>query len=144
MHQKRWDNPTIEIVSVAVPEDSRNFAPPSQVFHNWQTTTVRDKAIQAGFERRGMNAVVRNLPKPLASHARSLEIGMSDGHKLKLWLDQGFGYWTSPRPGTRAAQTASTWFGFNELPSWQGDEIAEGRYAIEGQSFATHIFFEKV
>jgi DEAD/DEAH box helicase domain-containing protein len=144
MHQARWDNPTIEIVSVAVPEDSRNFAPPSQVFHNWQTTTVRDKAIQAGFERRGMNAVVRNLPKPLASHARSLEIGMSDGHKLKLWLDQGFGYWTSPRPGTRAAQTASTWFGFNELPSWQGDEIAEGRYAIEGQSFATHIFFEKV
>lgn len=144
MHQMRWDNPTIEIVSVAVPEDSRNFAPPSQVFHNWQTTTVRDKAIQAGFERRGMNAVVRNLPKPLASHARSLEICMSDGHKLKLWLDQGFGYWTSPRPGTRAAQTASTWFGFNELPSWQGDEIAEGRYAIEGQSFATHIFFEKV
>lgn len=143
MHQARWDNPTIEIVSVAVPEDSRNFAPPSQVFHNWQTTTVRDKAIQSGFERRGMNAVVRNLPRQLASHARSLEIGMSDGHKLKLWLDQGFGYWTSPRPGTRAAQTASTWFGFNELPSWQGDEIAEGRYAIEGQSFATHVFYEK-
>lgn len=144
MHQMRWDNPTIEIVSVAVPEDSRNFTPPSQVFHNWQSTAVRDKAIQAGFERRGMNAVVRNLPKLMASHARLLEIGMSDGHKLKLWLDQGFGYWTSPRPGTRAAQTASTWFGFNELPSWQGDEIAEGRYAIEGQSFATHIFFEKV
>ena len=143
MHQKRWDNPTIEIVSVAVPADSRSIAPPSQVFHNWQSTTVRDKAIQAGFDQRGMNAVVRNLPKPLASHARSLEIGMSDGHKLKLWLDQGFGYWISPRPGTRTAQTASTWFGFNELPSWQGQEIAEGRYAIEGQSFPTHIFFEQ-
>lgn len=144
VHQARWDNPTIEIVSVAVPEDSRNFATPSQVFHNWQSTTVRDKAIQAGFDQRGMNAVVRNLPKTMASHARSMEIGMADGRKLKLWLDQGFGYWSSPRPGTRAAQTASTWFGFNEQPSWQGGEIAEGRYAIEGQSFVTHIFFEKV
>lgn len=144
MHQARWGNPTIEIVSVAVPEDSRNFAPPSQVFHNWQSTTVRDKAIQAAFGQRGMNAVIRPLPKNLASHARSLEIGMLDGHKLKLWLDQGFGYWSSPRPGTRAARTASTWFGFNELPSWQGEEIAEGSYAIEGQSFATHIFFEKI
>ena len=37
MHQTRWNNPMIEIVSVAVPEESRNFAPPSQVFHNWQT-----------------------------------------------------------------------------------------------------------
>lgn len=144
MHQKRWDNPTIEIVSVAVPEDSRNFAPPSQVFHNWQSTTERDAAIKTGFDRRGMNAVVRNLPKPLASHARTLEVGMADGRKLKLWLDQGFGYWTSPRPGTRAAQTASTWFSFNESPSRQGEAIAEGRYAIEGQSFSTHIFFEKV
>lgn len=104
---------------------------------------MREKAIKAGFEQRGMNAVVRCLPKQLASHARTLEIGMADGCKLKLWLDQGFGYWTSPRPGTRAAQAASTWFSFNELPSWQGAEIAEGRYAIEGQSFATHIFFEK-
>lgn len=144
MHMARWDNPTIEIVSVAVPEDSRGYPSPSQVFHNWPTSTERDAAIKAAFDCRGMNAVVRPLTKALASHARTLEIGMSDGHKLKLWLDQGFGYWSSPRPGTRAAQSATTWFGFNEQPSWQGEEIAKGRYAIEGQSFATHIFFEKV
>jgi hypothetical protein len=144
MHMERWDNPTIEIVSVAVPEDSRGYASPSQVFHNWPTTTERDAAIKAAFDCRGMNAVVRSLTKALASHARTLEVGMSDGHKLKLWLDQGFGYWSGPRPGTRAAQAATTWFGFNEQPSWQGEEIAKGRYAIEGQSFATHIFFEKV
>lgn len=143
MQQKRWDNPIIEIVTIDLTDDSRCNAPPSQVFHNWQSSLVREKAIKAGFEQRGMNAVVRCLPKHLASHARTLEIGMADGCKLKLWLDQGFGYWTSPRPGTRAAQAASTWFSFNELPSWQGEEIAEGRYAIEGQSFATHIFFEK-
>lgn len=143
MHQQRWDNPAIEIVSIEVPVESRNVAPPSLVFHNWQCTIERDKAIQVGFERRGMNASVRNVAKPLASHARSLEIGLSDGSKLKLWLDQGFGYWNSPRPGTRAAQSSSNWFGFNELPSWQGEEIAEGRYVIEGQSFPTHVFFEK-
>ena len=38
-----------------------------------------------------MNAVVRALPKTLASQARTLEIGMADGRKLKLWFDQGFG-----------------------------------------------------
>ncbi len=143
MHLARWDNPTMEIVSVAVPEDGRSFAAPSQVFHNWPSTTDRDRAIKEAFDHRGINAVVRNLSKSLASHARTLEIGMSDGHKLKLWFDQGFGYWTSPRPGTRAAQTASTWFGFNEQFSWQGEELFKGRYAIEGQSFPTHIFFEK-
>lgn len=36
--------------------------------------------------------------------------------KLKVWLDQGFGYWSSPSPGTRAAHTASTWFNFKGRP----------------------------
>jgi len=143
MHLERWDNPTMEIVSVAVPEDGRSFTAPSQIFHNWQSTNDRDRAIKEAFSQRGINAVVRNLPKPLAFHARSLEIGTSDGYKFKLWFDQGFGYWSSPRPGTRAAQTASTWFGFNEPPSWQGEELFKGRYVIEGQSFSTHVFFEK-
>jgi hypothetical protein len=34
--------------------------------------------------------VVRNLSKPLASHARTLEIGTLDGRKLKLWFDEEF------------------------------------------------------
>ncbi len=101
-------------------------------------------AIRAAFVYRGMEAVVRNLPKPMASHARTLEIGLADGKKLKVWLDQGFRFWSTPRSGSRAAQASSTWFGFSEEPSWQGEEIGEGRYAIEGQSFPSHIFFEKV
>lgn len=143
-HQSQWDNPLIEIVTAGLPADGRTFPLPSQVFHNWLDTSLRDAVIKAAFKHRGMDAVVRNLPKPAAAHARMLEIGLSDGHKLKVWLDQGFGYWSSPRPGTRAAQTATTWFNFKEGPSWQGEEIGEGRYAVEGQSFATHVFFEKV
>lgn len=143
-YQSRWDNPVIEVVSVALPEDGRAFPVPTQVFHNWQSTHSRDSAIRAAFVYRGMEAVVRNLPKPMASHARTLEIGLADGKKLKVWLDQGFGFWSTPRSGSRAAQASSTWFGFSEEPSWQGEEIGEGRYAIEGQSFPTHVFFEKV
>ncbi|MBK9199174.1 DEAD/DEAH box helicase [Candidatus Skiveiella danica] len=143
-HQSRWDNPLIEIVTAGLPTEGRTFPLPSQVFHNWLDTNLRDAAIKAAFSYRGMNAAVRNLPKPAAAHARTLEIGLADGHKLKVWLDQGFGYWSSPRPGTRAAQTATTWFNFKEDPSSQGEEISEGRYAVEGQSFATHVFFEKV
>jgi hypothetical protein len=142
--QTRWDNPVVEVVSVAIPEDSRTFPVPTQVFHNWQSTSSRDSAIRAAFNYRGIEAVVRNLPKPMASHARTLEIGLTDGKKLKVWLDQGFGFWNCPRPGSRAAQAASTWFGFSEEASWQGEEIGEGRYAIEGQAFPTHVFFEKV
>ena len=134
----------IEIVTAGLPTEGRTFPLPSQVFHNWLDTNLRDAAIKAAFSYRGMNAAVRNLPKPAAAHARTLEIGLADGHKLKVWLDQGFGYWSSPRPGTRAAQTATTWFNFKEDPSSQGEEISEGRYAVEGQSFATHVFFEKV
>lgn len=142
-NQDRWDNPVIEIVTVAVPEDSRAFPVPSQVFHNWQETSTRDAAIKSAFAHRGMNCVVRNLPKSAASHARLLEIGLADGHRLRVWLDQGFGFWSSPRPGSRNAQLSSSWFSFSEAPSWQGEEISEGRYVVEGQSFPTHVFFEK-
>jgi hypothetical protein len=141
--QSRWDNPVVEIISVALPEDVKSFPVPTQVFHNWQSTLARDSAILAAFGYRGMEAVVRNLPKPMASHARTLDIGLADGKKLKVWLDQGFGFWSTPRPGSRTAQAASTWFGFSEEASWQGEEIGEGRYAVEGQSFPTHVFFEK-
>ncbi len=142
-YESRWDNPCVEIVSVAIPEDGRPFPLPSQVFHNWPSTLARDEAIKAAFAYRGIDAVVRNLPKHAASHARTLDIGLADGRKLRIWLDQGFGFWSAPRAGSRAALASSTWFGFNEQPSWQGEELCEGRYAIEGQSYPTHVFYEK-
>ncbi len=139
----RWDNPVVEIVTIALPEEVRKPPMPSQIFHNWLDTPVRDAVIKATFKHCGMDAVVRNLPKPSAAHARMLEIGTEDGRKLKIWLDQGFGYWNSPRPGSRSGQGNVTWFNFGETPSWQGQDLAEGRYVVEGQSYPTHLFFEK-
>jgi hypothetical protein len=36
-----------------------------------------------------------------------------------------------------------TRFQFNEPVSFQGEDIGEGKVLVEGQTFATQIFFEK-
>ena len=139
----RWGNPQIEIVSIEMSTDDRYQQPATQVFHNWPSTSDRDTAIKAAFSYRGMNAVVRNLPRASASHARMLEIGTSQGRKLKFWFDQGFGYWTTQRVVNGRAMTPQNRFRFDEPASFQGEEIGEGNVMIEGQAFATLIFMEK-
>ena len=144
MHQKRWGNPTIEIVTCDVPPPKNSYTSPFRVFHNWQSAEERDEAIQAAFEQRAMKVAIQSLEKEKAPHARTLVIGMSDGRKLTLWLDQGFGYWHCPRRESRTAHTRSTRFNFNDSPSHQGEKIAEGRYAIEGYpDLPTLIHLEK-
>ena len=142
-YNPRWDNPLVEIVAVEVPPDDRGYQSSTQVFHNWPSSQVRDAAIQAAFSYRGMDSVVRNLPKPIASHARMLEVGTTHGKKLKVWFDQGFGYWVVPRTAGKSGNGQHTWFQFNEPVSLQGKDIGEGRVLVEGQTFATQIFFEK-
>lgn len=142
-YNHRWTNPVIEIVAVEIPPDDQKYQATNQVFHNWPNSVLRDSAVKAAFGYRGMDAVVRNLPKPMASHARVLEIGTSKGRKLKVWLDQGFGYWVVPRSPGKNAIGQQTRFHFNEPASFQGEDIGEGRVLVEGQTFATHIFFEK-
>jgi DEAD/DEAH box helicase domain-containing protein len=142
-HNLRWDKPLVEIVAVEVPQDDRGYQSSTQVFHNWPSTQVRDAAIKAAFNYRDMDSVVRNLPKPVASHARVLELGTTQGKKLKVWFDQGFGYWVVPRTAGKSGNGQHTRFQFNEPTSLQGKEIGEGRLLVEGQTFATQIFFEK-
>ena len=125
-----------------VPSDDRYAQVATQVFHNWPTTESRDAAILAAFASAGTQAVVRNLPKALASHARVLEIGLESGVKLKIWFDQGFGYWVVPKSTSRSSSTANTRFRFNEPASFQGAEISNAQVLIEGQAFPTQIFFE--
>jgi DEAD/DEAH box helicase domain-containing protein len=142
-YKDAWKNTTlVEIVSVEVPFDDRYAQAATQVFHNWPTTESRDAAILSAFAAAGTQAVVRNLPKALASHARVLEIGMESGAKLKIWFDQGFGYWVVPKNTSRSSSTANTRFRFNEPASFQGAEISNAQVMIEGQAFSTQIFFE--
>ena len=142
-YKDAWKKTTlVEIVSVGVPFDDRYSQSATQVFHNWPTTESRDAAIISAFAAASTHAVVRNLPKALASHARVLEIGLESGVKLKIWFDQGFGYWMVPKSTSRTSSTANTRFRFNEPPSFQGDEISKAQVLIEGQAFSTQIFFE--
>lgn len=140
----RWANPTVEIVTVPVPDESNSFQRPNLVFHNWRETTIRDQAIAAGFDYCGMTAVVRNVPKTIAAHARMLEIGTVKGNKLKIWFDQGFGYWVVPNPHAKPAIAHLAQFSFSENPAQQGEALGEGKCHVEGQAFSTQVFFEKV
>ena len=139
----RWANPTVEIVTVPVPDENNSFQKPNLVFHNWRETAVRDQAIAAGFDYCGMTAVIRNVSKSIAAHARMLEIGTVKGNKLKIWFDQGFGYWVVPNPHAKPAIAYLAQFSFSENPARQGEALGEGKCHVEGQSFSTQVFFEK-
>ena len=139
----RWASPVVEVVTVAVPDETTTFQRPNLVYHNWRETTVRDKAMVAGFDYCGMTAVVRNVPKSIAAHARMLEVTTVEGHKLKIWLDQGFGYWVVPNLHGKQALAHLAQFGFAESPQLQGEALGSAKCHVEGQSFATQVFVEK-
>lgn len=139
----RWNVAAVEIITVQVPEDSQQWKSPSMIFHNWPNTESRDKAIIEAFDYCGMTAVVRNMNKQQASHARTLEIRSESGKKFLLWLDQGFSYWQIPRPGTTNLSRTRANFPFDAPTKIQGEELGSPKYSVEGQPFFTHIFVEK-
>lgn len=138
----RWANPPIEIVTVGVPEDTRGYGQPTMVQHNWRDTDTRDAALRAGFDCCEMTAIVRVLDKQVTPHARVLEIGAEGGNKLRIWFDQGFGYWSPKRVDGRGAHYLAR-FPFSESIPRQGRALGQGQCSVEGQSFSTHVFFEK-
>lgn len=139
----RWANPPIEIVTVAVPDSQNSYATPTLVQHNWRDTEARNNALRAGFDYCGMTAVVRVLDKHMVPHARVLEFGAEGGQKLRIWLDQGFGYWNPKRGDGHGAHYLAR-FPFNASVQIQGAALGDGKCPVEGQSFPTHVFFEKV
>jgi hypothetical protein len=48
-----------------------------------------------------------------------------------------------PRTAGKSGNGQHTRFQFNEPVSFQGRDIGEGQFLVEGQTFATQIFFEK-
>jgi hypothetical protein len=138
----RWANPPIEIVTVAVPDSQNSYAAPTLVNHNWHHTDARNNALRAGFDYCGMTAVVRVLDKKMVPHARMLEFGAEGGKKLRIWLDQGFGYWNPKRGDGQGAHYLAR-FPFKASVEIQGAALGEGKCPVEGQLFATHVFFEK-
>ncbi len=113
------------------------------VQHNWRDTDTRDAALRAGFDCCEMTAIVRVLDKHVAPHARALEIGAEGGNNLRIWFDQGFGYWNPKRVDRRGTHYLAR-FPFGESIPRQGTALGQGQCPVEGQSFPTHVFFEKV
>lgn len=142
-YASRWNVVAIEIVTVSVPENSQQWKSPSMAFHNWPSTENRDCALVEAFDFCGMNAVVRNIPKQQASHARMLEIHTEGGHKFKLWMDQGFSYWQIPKPGVTSISRTRANFPFDAPAKIQGEELSVPKYSVDGQTFSTHIFVER-
>jgi hypothetical protein len=133
----------IEIISAPISDEQQRWQSPTLAFHNWPDTESRDKAIVAAFNYCGMTASVKNVPKHQATHARKLEITLSNERKLRVWLDQGFGYWQIPRSDHRSSSRYQASFPFNEPSSFQGESLGTPQFSIDGQPYSTHMFVEK-
>ncbi|MGH6879169.1 MAG: Zn-binding domain-containing protein [Rhizomicrobium sp.] len=72
------------------PLDNRKSQTPSLLFHDWQRASDREAVIA---RLSGAFAFDPEIALSGAQHARELEIGYRSGQVVRLYLDQGFGYW---------------------------------------------------
>lgn len=111
--------------------------PPHRIWHDWENDEDRNNAITAACKYSGWDIELETVDKRIAAHSRQFDIHLSDGSVIKVWFDQGFGYWHSVREGRIGH------FDFNAVPTRQGESIACMAGRIQGQDYETFMFVSR-
>ena len=98
----------------------------------------RDTAIRAACINAKWNVKLTSLDKRQVQHSRSLEFNLQSGKTVKIWLDQGFGYWK--------IFNGNRFFPFTATPDEQAKKITDiimnKTTMVDGRDFETCIFIE--
>ena len=143
-YRERW---AVNEVSVSVTpylEDLDRIKRSATFFTNWPTFPERNSAVLEAFNYCGMTCRLNNQSKRDATHARLLDIETSDGHIVRIWLDQGFSYWQVPKRTGNFAIDRENSFPFHVPVTEQARILSEPRIRVEGQAFPTYVFVELV
>lgn len=126
------------------PCDPANHRRGNRIGDNWQDSKIRDAVVTEAFAI-ALSASVELSAKPPHEipHARTLTLGFrksgSSGATdiVRIWLDQGFGYWRSHEPGR--GLTSRTDFNFSSGVVEQATHLRQVELSVRGQEFPTTI-----
>ncbi len=105
------------------------------ILDNWQNESARSIEIEECIKLSGANITFVTEPKYHLPHARSLNLTFDDNSVVKIWLDQGFGYWFVNKNLHENSFLQYT------SPAAVAKAILEGSWIIKTGNFPTVIFF---
>jgi hypothetical protein len=105
---------------------------------------VRDAVVTEAFSV-ALSTSIELSPKPPQDvpHARTLTLGFAKSGLatatdfVRIWLDQGFGYWRSQEPGR--GLVSRTGFNFSGGVSEQAALLRQMEFSVRGQEYSTAI-----
>jgi len=119
-------NAVVPLRIVTAPLEERDTRTPYQLSHDWRSATDRADVLKLMAKGMGFDL---SFDAGGAAHARQLEIGYRDGRTIRLYLDQGFGYWRASVPGR---------FDFSASPSHQVKSLEAAAPLVAGRG-STYI-----
>ncbi|MDO9597458.1 MAG: DEAD/DEAH box helicase [Azoarcus sp.] len=137
-YRDRWLRDELQLRVASIGDRPSLPFPPSKVWQDWADDQQRNAATAAACEYAGWELHLESVDKRTAPHSRRLDLHLQDGGVVKLWFDQGFGYWHVPRDG------GGGHFRFNASAEQQGEYIACMSGRIEGQGYETYVFVAQV
>jgi hypothetical protein len=133
-----WGSVDIK-VTTGIVDETRPIRFRNNWTSDWESSRVRDDAMESAFNYSGMSARVFSLDKRTLIHGRRLSIRFEDGCELVVWFDQGLSYWSVAR---NISRTPLATFAMNMKIEELGAAIANIRVSVEGHELPTQIFLD--
>ena len=133
-----WNNVDIQILTVLV-DSNKPFKYRNSWTSDWESSEMRDSAIEASFKYSGMSVKVNSYDKRKLIHGRRLSIRYTDGSETSIWFDQGMSYWSLARSLQRSPIST---FAMDRNDDEIAESIAEIRVSIEGHELPTQVFVD--
>ncbi|MBL8377529.1 MAG: DEAD/DEAH box helicase [Burkholderiales bacterium] len=135
--EDRWSPRDVAVVTCDVNViPGRSFAPSIHVSNDWTSAHARNEALLAALAYCGIDARISVLDRRDTTHSRVLTLGFANDRWLKIWLDQGFSYWSAAKVAGRNPLV----FPFNESVSIQGEALARPGMKVMGHERPTQLF----
>jgi ATP-dependent helicase YprA (DUF1998 family)/DNA-directed RNA polymerase subunit RPC12/RpoP len=132
-----WNGDALKLKIASTCGQSMSAFSPNRIWNDWPDAGKRNEVIIAACEYTGWRVELMPLDKRQVQHSRLLELHLQSGKSVKMWFDQGFGYWKVSN------STRDRYFPFNASSQEQVKKIADLKANIEGQNFATQIFIAR-
>ena len=109
---------------------------PYALHHDWVDSKTRTEVLRAALTGNALSVDIRTAARSELPHARVMRLIASDGQRLEIMLDQGFGYWRTQRGPA---------FDFNRFPAAQAAALIIRDDRVLGSTEnATSIIVESI
>jgi ATP-dependent helicase YprA (DUF1998 family) len=102
----------------------RSSQPPGRLFHDWVADADRSEVARSLGQSLGLDVTVRTDADAL--HGRKLVLHYSDGKRVRIFLDQGFGYWR--------ASGGAVYHDFGAAPAKQAQLLSKSSVPVAAAS----------